>query len=148
METKICKKCGETKEKSEFFFRDKKKNILHTQCKICYKQNRKNKEHYIKYKEAYLDRINKRKLVRKKENRENMLSYFKTHYCIKCGERNPIVLDFDHRDEKTKKHNISAMIASYNWETILMEIEKCDVLCSNCHRIKTSKQFGWWYEDI
>ena len=148
METKICKKCDETKEKSEFFFRDKKKNILHTQCKICYKKNRKNKEHYIKYKEAYLDRVNKRKLIRKKENRENMLSYFKTHCCVKCGEDNPIVLDFDHRDEKTKKYNISAMIASYNWETIITEIQKCDVLCSNCHRIKTSKQFGWWYEDI
>ena len=121
---------------------------MHSQCKICYKEKRKNKEHYLKYKVEYIERVNERKKIKTKENRENLLEYFKTNPCIRCGETNPVVLDFDHRDEKDKKYGISNMITSYNWDTILSEIEKCDVLCANCHRIKTSQQFDWWYEKI
>lgn len=148
METKKCTQCNTEKDLCEFFFKDKKTNKLHSQCKICYKEKRKNKEHYLKYKDEYLERVKKRKEIKTIENRENLLNYFKTHPCIKCGETNPIVLDFDHRSEDEKKYGISKMIYSYNWDTILAEIEKCDVLCSNCHRIRTSEQFSWWYESI
>jgi hypothetical protein len=148
METKKCTQCGEEKEICDFFFKNKKTNKLHSQCKSCYKEKRKNKEHYAKYKEEYLERINIRKKIKTSENRVNLLEYFKTHHCVVCAESNPIVLDFDHKDEKEKKYGISSMIYSYNWTTILAEIEKCDVLCANCHRIRTSKQFGWWYENI
>ena len=148
MEKKKCTQCGEEKDVCEFFFKDKKTNKLHSQCKSCYREKRKNKEHYLKYKVEYLERVDKRKKEKTKENREKLLEYFKEHHCVKCGENNPIVLDFDHRDEKEKKYGISNMITSYNWVTILTEIQKCDVLCANCHRIKTSQQFGWWYESI
>ena len=148
MESKKCGKCNEIKKESDFFFRNKKNNILHSQCKICYTKSRKNKEHYEKYKEEYKTRINSRKLIKSVENREKLIEYFKTHPCISCGERNPIVLDFDHRDEKEKKYGISKMICSYNWESIEKEIGKCDVRCANCHRIRTSQQFGWWYESL
>ena len=148
METKQCVKCTKDKDVCEFFFRNKEKNILHSQCKECYGNSRKQKEHYQKYKTEYQERTNKRKVVKSVENRENLIEYFKTHPCINCNEHNPIVLDFDHRDEKEKKYGISKMIYDYNWETILEEINKCDVLCANCHRIKTSKQFGWWYEKV
>jgi hypothetical protein len=148
METKKCTQCGEEKEICDFFFKNKKTNKLHSQCKSCYKEKRKNKEHYAKYKEEYLERINIRKKIKTSENRVNLLEYFKTHHCVVCDESNPIVLDFDHKDEKEKKYGISSMIYSYNWATILAEIEKCNVLCANCHRIRTSKQFGWWYENI
>lgn len=148
MEKKKCTQCGEEKDVCEFFFRDKKTNKRHSQCKSCYKEKRKNKEHYLKYKVEYLERVNKRRKEKIKENREKLLEYFKKHHCVKCGENNPIVLDFDHRDEKEKKYGISSMIDSYNWSTILTEIKKCDVLCANCHRIRTSEQFGWWYERV
>lgn len=32
-------------------------------------------------------------------------------------------------------------------ENLMAEIEKCDILCANCHRIKTAKQLGW-YKDL
>lgn len=56
--------------------------------------------------------------------------------CKDCGESNPIVLDFDHiRD---KKYNVSRMIHDgFSWKAISKEIQKCEVVCANCHRIRT-----------
>jgi len=56
--------------------------------------------------------------------------------CVDCGEQNPIVLDFDHiRD---KKYNVSRMIHDgFSWKAIMKEIQKCEVVCANCHRIRT-----------
>jgi hypothetical protein len=52
-------------------------------------------------------------------------------------------LEFDHRGNKVK--NVSEMLgSSCTWGTILKEINKCDVRCSNCHKIKTAKDFGWY----
>jgi len=53
-------------------------------------------------------------------------------------------MDFDHvRGEKVL--SISAMVhKGFSWESILAEIAKCDVVCSNCHRIRTAAR-GQWY---
>lgn len=43
---------------------------------------------------------------------------------------------------------ISSMVkAQYAWRTILDEITKCDVRCSNCHKLKTAESYGW-YTDL
>ena len=56
--------------------------------------------------------------------------------CVDCGESNHIVLDFDHL--KDKKYNISRMIHDgFSWAAIKKEIAKCEVVCANCHRIRT-----------
>jgi len=56
--------------------------------------------------------------------------------CVDCGENNHIVLDFDHL--KDKKYNISRMIHDgFSWKAILKEIQKCEVVCANCHRVRT-----------
>jgi hypothetical protein len=145
---KKCSKCQKNKNIDAFFWKNKAKGWRHSQCKDCYRNCRNPQEQYIKRKKEYLIRANNRRIKKQTENRIKLLEYFKTHHCINCGENNPIVLDFDHRDHKDKKYHISRMISTYNWETIISEIEKCDVLCSNCHRIRTSKQFGWWYESV
>ena len=64
--------------------------------------------------------------------------------CITCGEDDPVVLDFDHRDGNTKIGNISDMARfSLGLDTLMKEIKKCDVLCANCHRRRTAKQQNW-----
>lgn len=56
--------------------------------------------------------------------------------CVDCGLKNHIVLDFDHL--RDKKYNISRMIHDgFSWRAIKREIEKCEVVCANCHRIRT-----------
>ena len=56
--------------------------------------------------------------------------------CVDCGVCNHIVLDFDHL--KDKKYNISRMIHDgFSWAAIKKEIAKCEVVCANCHRIRT-----------
>ena len=56
--------------------------------------------------------------------------------CQDCGVTNPIVLDFDHL--KDKKYNVSRMIHDgFSWAAIKKEIAKCEVVCANCHRIRT-----------
>lgn len=56
--------------------------------------------------------------------------------CVDCGESNHIVLDFDHL--RDKKYNVSRMIHDgFSWKAILKEIQKCEVVCANCHRIRT-----------
>ena len=55
--------------------------------------------------------------------------------CQECGEAHPATLDFHHRDPSQKLFTIAAAAASrMAKEKVLAEIEKCDVLCANCHR--------------
>lgn len=57
--------------------------------------------------------------------------------CIDCGyAENPVALDFDHRDQELKTLGVSSML-TYSWRKITEELDKCDVRCANCHRIRT-----------
>lgn len=61
--------------------------------------------------------------------------------CCKCGFNHPAALDFHHRDPKDKLYEVCNMPRkSIGKERILCEIEKCDVLCANCHRILHDEQ--------
>ena len=65
-----------------------------------------------------------------------MLEYLRTHACVDCGETDLLVLEFDHL--RDKKYNIAEMInRDFTWASILREIEKCEVVCANCHRRRT-----------
>lgn len=69
--------------------------------------------------------------------------------CVDCGERNMVVLDFDHRDPNTKSFSISgAHKSKVSWDMLVEEINKCDIVCANCHRIRTAKMFGNWRLDF
>lgn len=56
--------------------------------------------------------------------------------CAICGEDDPLVLEFDHLFDK--RLDLSALIRSTApWEKVKRELEKCQILCSNCHKRKT-----------
>lgn len=54
--------------------------------------------------------------------------------CNHCGFSNPLCLDFHHKNPKEKIWGVSEMVSfAYSEKRILEEIEKCEVLCANCH---------------
>lgn len=72
-----------------------------------------------------------------KRQQRRWLWEYKSHYRCGCGESHPSSLDFHHRDPLCKTAGISAMMASgCSKLAILKEIEKCDLMCANCHRKK------------
>ncbi len=61
--------------------------------------------------------------------------------CADCGESYPpYMMDFDHRDPKTKSFEITRVAGRVTLPKLLEEIAKCDIVCSNCHRERTYRQ--------
>lgn len=54
--------------------------------------------------------------------------------CKACGYNKCLAaLDFHHREPKEKEFSIAELLTR-KWETIKRELDKCDLLCANCHR--------------
>lgn len=144
---KKCTKCGQEKEVTEFFVKDKKSGRLHTQCKLCYKEHRKtyHLQHYAKYGDLYRQRAKIRREKVREILHQQMAKYLEDKKCQICGENDPRVLDFDHLDPKQKTISVARAVSNgAAWSDILLEIKKCRILCSNCHRKHTADQFGWY----
>jgi len=92
------------------------------------------KKHYRNNKQYYLDRNAKRR-----EEIRRFIALLKNKPCMDCGKSFPLyVMDFDHRDSEIKEFDIGKAInRMYGKERITKEIEKCDLVCANCHRIRT-----------
>jgi hypothetical protein len=63
--------------------------------------------------------------------------YKERHPCADCKIQYPYyVMDFDH--VRGKKHkNVMELIPTLSKKKIDEEIKKCEVVCSNCHRVRT-----------
>lgn len=58
--------------------------------------------------------------------------------CVDCGySQYPEALDFDHLPG-TEKLKAVALMWGFSWDKVLAEIAKCEVVCSNCHRHRTT----------
>jgi hypothetical protein len=140
----VCTKCQIEKPEEEFYWKDKTKGVRHKACKSCSSMSRNSKAHYEKYREEYKARTKARTEQLIKENREQLIHYLTDKCCVDCGEKRSIVLQFDHRDPTEKRLDIANMIWRFKWNKVVQEIEKCDVVCANCHTIRTAHQFGWY----
>lgn len=139
---KVCDKCQLPKEDVEFVFKRKAKNERRNTCRSCCKEY--TKEHYKRNKSVYVERAKKFTSEQTQSNRHNLFLYLSDKRCVDCGNPDFRVFDFDHKEGTKKVNNISNMVFRYNWNTILLEIEKCEIRCANCHRIKTGIQLGWF----
>lgn len=148
---KICTVCGIPKTEQDFFYQNKHTKKLHAQCKQCYVDKRRNtyKEHYHKYGSEYRARAIERNRRLKAVLRIKLLEYLADKSCVQCGISDPRVLDFDHIDPSTKSFGIARGIHNIlKWERLMEEIAKCQILCANCHRIKTAEQQDWFKKSI
>jgi hypothetical protein len=101
------------------------------------------REHYARNRSKYLEKAHRSRGRVRAKNDQRILTYLLAHPCVDCGETDPLVLDFDHREPSLKSNEVSRMAHHRPWRVVLEEIEKCDVRCANCHRRKTARQFGW-----
>lgn len=118
---KICVVCDLNKEISEFYKSDK---VIQPYCKKC-----SNLYHQNRIKEVKIKMIE----YKGGECENCRVKLIDTHYCI---------FDFHHIDPKTKDVNFKR-IKFQKWDKIKNEIDKCKLLCSNCHRLEHAKLNGW-----
>ena len=93
------------------------------------KQAAYQRKHYLSKKYYYKQKA----ADRRAKVYAKVASYKTEHGCLICGEKDPVCLDFHHAGDK--EIGISNGIrAGRSWNRIYLEIEKCVVVCANCHR--------------
>jgi hypothetical protein len=111
-----------------------------------YKDPQKQREAARRHYEKNRGQMIERSRLHKQKQRSKigaMIRKAKDVPCVDCDVRYPYyVMDFDHvRGKKTS--NLSAMMhRAVALKTVQAEIDKCDVVCANCHRERTQKQIA------
>ena len=137
---RVCARCHVSKPLAEFPIKNASKGSYRSYCRPC--NSEYGKEHYRRNVATYVAKSKARAAIDRPRNREFVAEYLSTHPCVDCGESDPIVLEFDHRDPATKREDVGRLIHTSTVGIVRAEIEKCDVRCGNCHRIRTANQFG------
>lgn len=134
--------CKEEKEQTQFNKKKSTKDGLQTICKSCSRESFK--KYWLNNKNEHAKAIRERNARTKHVGRQYCVDYAIQRGCVDCGENDPACLDFDHISGK-KTRAVSEMCSHrYSIIRIQKEIDKCVVRCSNCHRKKTAKDFGWY----
>ena len=138
---KKCSKCHITKPYQEFGKVSKNKDGYNGKCKLCkreynnkFHENRSSNKKLLKY-YRQKDRLD--------EIRKFLSDYLNDKVCNHCGDGRKVVLEFHHL--RDKNFNL-ADATKKSIGTIIREIEKCEILCANCHRIVTAEERGYYRE--
>lgn len=99
------------------------------------KQRAAIRRHYYANRQLYID-----KALRQKREVRNWVNKVKeASPCTDCKKSYPYyVMDFDHLGDKQME--INKLINKCSIKRLKEEIEKCELVCSNCHRIRTHKR--------
>ena len=107
-----CTTCQILKPITQYYWKPKEQRY-HSACKECFKKQIKDIQ------------------IRNKLKAINYLGGI----CKKCGFDTPQALIFHHRNGMEDKEFIWTQMKGKSWEKIKKELDKCDVLCANCHLI-------------
>lgn len=141
MVTRVCARCKKEKSEESFAWRYKREKVRLQHCRACQKEY--SARWYAQNKQRHLKNVRKYQKEYLALVHGKIREIFRTHPC-KCGQSHPAALDF-HHVRGVKSRAVSTMIsANEPWSRIHAEIQKCDVICSNCHRIHTAKTYGWY----
>lgn len=136
---KLCYRCKEAKPLCDFNKARSRSDGVQSRCRACDQEI--GRAAYA----ANPGRFRRNATAARNTARNAIWTYLLKNPCIDCGLRDPLCLDFDHRDPSLKDLNVSAMVGGgYSLARIMTEVAKCDVRCANCHRRRTAAQFGWW----
>ena len=107
------------------------------------KQRAAKRRYYDRNREVYLE-----KNRRKRERLRSMVRELKSRPCADCGGEFPFyVMDFDHREGEEKTAHVAMLTSSLSLKRLLKEIAKCDLVCANCHRVRTYKREQRFFRD-
>ncbi len=137
---KRCTRCKKDRLILSFNFKNKKTGRRQPVCKFCTRKELR--ERYQNNKQYYINKAKRWNINNIDRNKTFVYNYLRKHSCLDCGEKNIVVLQFDHQRDKCM--NIGTMIhRAYSLDLIKIEIEKCEVRCANCHLIKTAQRGQW-----
>lgn len=126
---KRCYQCKLELSVESFWKLKRSKDGLQPNCKECGSKSGK-----ICYYKNQANRIKRSSDWQKQKN--SFIASLKNKPCIDCGARHHYsMMDFDHIDNN-KVMNVSKM-RNKSMDTLLAEIKKCELVCSNCHRLRT-----------
>jgi len=107
-----------------------------------------NKDKVLAYRREWYARNKKSEVADNLQRRKVLVEWFKNYKrtlkCQDCSESDPVCLDFHHKNPSEKEYPVTEMPRrGFSKEKILTEINKCSVLCANCHRKHHRKDFGY-----
>lgn len=128
---KRCPTCDQERPSDQFYRDASRRDGFAVRCKSCHQTWKR------QWRVSESGRRSSR--LAQRRHRERRFAEIKNALpglaCQRCGETDPVVLEFHHRDRSEKSGEVSRMIASHRpWQDVSDEIAKCDVLCANCHR--------------
>lgn len=114
--SKVCKGCDEALPLSAFYKNPRASSGYYNFCKKCYRGSRRDR--YRKAKERAVE--------------------YKGGACERCGGVfQPVVYDFHHKEPEDKLMTLNSNKVAFDWETrVKPELDKCMLLCANCHRME------------
>ena len=133
---RICSQCKKSLDESNFY--ERKRGGKQAICISCRKIL--NEINYQNNKNKVMDNKNQRI----ERNRKFIVSILRMG-CVDCNSKDIRVLEFDHLRNKTLG---IAQMRSHSLERLKEEIDKCEVVCANCHNIRTSERRDDWRHRI
>jgi len=128
-ETRRCRRCGETKQVADFH---RWRDSYQWWCKPCRRE----------YAAAHYQRNKARRQEQNKRRQAEFLAWYTQlkvgEPCADCGlEFHPVAMHWDHLPEFEKEADLGNLAKSGSRARVLDEIAKCELVCANCHAIRT-----------
>lgn len=136
---KCCCTCKQVKPLADFNRLRKAKDGRQPSCRAC------NAAYHRNNWDRHMSQIRARRARRRAANKAYIVGYLRGHPCVDCGKTDIVVLELDHLRDKLA--NVSSLIQNGELRRIHEEIEKCDVVCANCHRRRTALRGNWYRLD-
>lgn len=132
---KTCSKCKEDFPIGTYPNQKSSRDGKNPMCRTCFRQY---------HRDIYANSKKRKEDIRKnnKKNREAVRSWVRevklTSGCTDCGyNEHSAALEFDHINDD-KEFNVSQMLSgTYSRKRIQEEMDKCEIVCANCHAIRT-----------
>ena len=130
---KHCPRCGEDKDEAEFH-RWRERDGRQVWCKSCRRV----------YDAAYHQRVKERRREQRRRRAREIRAFMnelKQNPCADCGQRfDPAAMQWDHLPGFVKTGNLGDLKRNSSRKRLLQEIAKCELVCANCHSVRTVRR--------